>query len=327
MPDDLIPESDAAEAPQDAAETEQQPEAGEAAEADAVYDDAVGDLLSSDDAEAEGEDEQVDGAEDDAGDDGDAHQDAAEEPDVIDIEVTEEQMRAFQRANIEPDALIGLPPEQIDRLATQLAQSQAEMDRLGAQRGREDAEDGEDADQTQAQQPPSDLNKAIDDAMSQLIDSYDEDIKPLGDVLKQVVGQVGQFGEIGQQVQAQSHMADMMTEFMLSQSMAGLTANYPSIDKPEVQKQVTDRFWVEWNTGQHFKEGTTPYQAMQSALRDAAKHVFANTDESSAVANLVQKNKQRVKSQPKAGRNQPDRPMSEDDVYDQEVKKLVRGSA
>lgn len=226
--------------------------------------------------------------------------------------LTDGDKQVLGRSKITPEHLKGMTRESIDSLVGSLRDQQTEQDRLRSELGRLKPKDEPAA----AAKPstPTSYGKKVDDAMSKVASSYDNEILPMGDLFKDLDGRIN---EVSETARALPIVMELLNELVIDQALSGLATDYPSISKPESRQKVADRFMAEWNSGAYLKNGVKFGQAIKNAAQSAAKVVFSNTTEASAAANLVKTNKDRLASQPKVGSATPPRKnMTESDVYD-----------
>lgn len=235
--------------------------------------------------------------------------------------LTEGEKQLLSRAGL-PEAFIeGWDRPKLDNFTAYLAKSQADQDRLGAELGRLKGAQPEKPKEEAKAEPakPSPRTERIAQAKKDLIEKYDEDVAPIFDLINEIeadnAGLKQAIQEHGQNVPA---MTELVQDLVLDMAFSGLEKDYPSITKPEVRKQVEERFWLEWNTGAYSKPGTPLRQQLASALGSAAKVSFLTHTESSAAASLVNGNKAKLQSQPKIGpQSARPKPRTTDDVYNE----------
>lgn len=230
--------------------------------------------------------------------------------------MTESEERVLKRAGLDPEDYAGWDRKKIEDRVGKLRQTQAEQDRLGAELANlkkapnTTAEVKEEKPKPAAKEPRA---QRIASLMQKLPESYDEEIKPLIEVIQEM-DQENQ--SLRQQAEVFPIMGNLIGEMVLDSSIDALRSEYPSLAKSEVRQKVTDRFWTEWNTGAYAKPGTSMVSAIREALANSVKVTINTTTEQAAVANLVTANKQRVANQPKSGSpNARPGPKTADDVY------------
>lgn len=229
--------------------------------------------------------------------------------------LTEGEKQVLGRSKITPEQLKGLPREALDSVIGTLRDQQTEQDRLRSELGRFKKEDAPAAPaKPAAEQQASPYSKQVDDTIAKIATSYDDEIKPMGDLFKTLHTDIDQVRE---STRALPIMMELMNELVIDQALSGLASDYPSITNPESRQKVADRFLTEWNSGAYVRDGVKFGQAIKNAARSAAKVVFNTTTEASAAANLVKTNKDRLASQPKVGSQVAGRkgPQTENDVY------------
>lgn len=231
--------------------------------------------------------------------------------------LTHSQKMTLERAKLDPALVGSWPIEQIDGFVSYLQSMQASQDQLGAELGRLKQAPQNPATETQA--PPEPFGKRVASAFSKLAESYDEDIKPIGDFLTELSESFeGRMREVSEQQAIMGTMGEMLTDMALDAAISGLTKTYPSIDTEEGRGKVVERFWKEWNTGEYRKEGSSLRQQVREAAQNAAKVTFNNTTEASAAASLVSQNKARVAAQPRVGSSVQRKGLpTVDDIYNE----------
>lgn len=322
MPDDLIPENEPASA--DVSTEQETPSDIEAAN-EAAYDEGVADLLKEDQSD------DADIPEAESTETEEVETETPEETPATALELSEAEQQILKRAKIEPSQIAGLSRDQVRMWTEILRQNQAEQDALGAQLGRlQQAATQEQQPTPQAKAEPTpmptdeQITKEVDDLMEKLTESYDEDIKPLGDVLKSYATRAAaaerQMAQTTEYLGAVEMMTDLVSELAMERAFSSLADSYPSLSKSEVRERATNRFWTEWSTGTYAdtiaQKGVLA--AMQEAASNAAKVLFAGT-EKEAVVQLAEKNAHRVAGQPQTPKRKPpaSKPKTEDDVYDE----------
>lgn len=330
MPDDLIPEAAPSEPAGAVADPPADPSSSEPTETVDPYDEHIGLLAETDEPEPA----QDDTPEVETDPEQPKPDKAGEKPKSVQLDLSEDEQKVLNRAKVEPSQLAGLSRDQVRMVAEILRQDQAEQDNLGAQLGRlrqqleEKAPEQPEAepDREAPESTDQDIAQEVDDLMEKLAESYDEDIKPLGDVLKSYATRTAaaerQVSHIASHLSAVDSVADLVTEMVLTRSFDSLAENFPSLSKPEVRARATKRFWTEWATGtyaDHIAEHGI-LSAMNEAAKSAAKVLFGGT-EKEAVVQLVEQNRARVSGQPKTpSRAQRKGPSTEEDIYDEAFK-------
>lgn len=307
MPDDLLPadSTPAPEATPEAAETEVANEA--------AYDDAS-DLLEA----------ETDEATQDQGDPEPEPEEAAVDETQAETEqepqapvLTHADRQALARAKIPEGSWKHLSRDAVDQIVTM----QRQMDRLQAEAGRQQPAPTK-ADPAK-QAPPADDDLDIQGVFAKLEESYDADIKPLGELLTKIDQRARPAMEAAQRLPAvQGLLQDLVLRVALDQTIK----DYPSASKPEARAKLTERFWKEYGTGEYAPtQGGSMVDAIFQAMSEAAKAEFAGMTETAAAASLVTQNKQRLKAQPKTGSAKPNRPKPEtdDDIYERAAKELL----
>lgn len=275
---------------------------------DAVYDAEVATLLSDGTADA---------AEDAAVDTTPAEPVKAPEGQPAAVAanpITESEEAVLKRAGYDADEYAAWDRAKIESKVGKLRTGQSEQDRIGSElaRMKQGAEPKVEAPKTEPAKTP--FRDAVATARAKAIADYDEGIAPIFDLVTQLADQNEQYA---QQAAVVPMVTNMMGELVLDMAMDSMKAKYPSLDKPEARKQVTDRFWTEWNTGAYSKPGTSLRTQMVSALENAAKVTFVNLTENTAAASLVQANRNRLAGQPKAPQKPRPTVRTVDDVYDE----------
>jgi len=230
--------------------------------------------------------------------------------------LTEGDKHVLSRAKIKPESLAGMSRETIDSFVNSFREQQAEQDRLRSDLGRykpkEEAPKAEAQPQQTAKATP--YGSKVDEVIGKIATSYDDEIKPLGDLFKETDGRLSQIEQTAQAIPA---IMELLNDLVIDQALSGLATDYPSISSPESRDKVAARFLTEWNTGAYMRDGVKIGQAIRNAAKSAAKVVFTNTTEASAAASLVQNNKARLASQPKTGApTTRAAPKTKEDVYD-----------
>lgn len=231
--------------------------------------------------------------------------------------LTDGEKAVLSRAKIEPKALQGLSREQIDLFVGSIRTQQAEQDSLRSQMGRKpDAKDDKPAPEAKAPAAPTDWDAEVDQVIGKVAEAYDDEIKPVGDLVKKVGGRLG---SLEQSVQAIPTMMNVLEELAIDLVVGGLEGDFPSVKTPESRAKVVERLKTEFATGAYGQNHGSLVSALRAAAKAAAQVTLGPaTTEAAAAANLVNTNKNRLASQPKVGSGatrQP--PKTADDVYDQ----------
>lgn len=304
MPDDLIPEIQTTEPTQEATVDTAAPAEAESDQLnDAAYDEAMTELLGDTPEEPDGGEDLED----------DVTYKAGETPEPADTStplVTDGERAVLERAGLKPEMYADWKRGQVDEYVSWARQQQTEGDRHSAEMGRlKQKTDGDGQEQAKSTQPP-----AVSEFRNSLVDSFGEEINPLLDYVERIETEAaelrGQSGMI-------SMMGQLLNDFATENALSAVAADYPSATKPEMRQKLIERFNVEWSTGAYAKPDRPIRESLVEAMRNAAKVTFMETTEASAAAQLVNKNRDRVKAQPRLGPEQRRRaPVTEDDVYD-----------
>lgn len=218
------------------------------------------------------------------------------------------------RAQLNPEWFSGRSRSEIEATVAYLSKMQADADRMGAELGRLRPVQEKAPEQQQQQQAPSPFASKLDSTFEKLEQAYEGDIGLLKELFTELHSQAS--GYQGQATQV-SMMSEFLTEMAVDSAIDSLVSKYPSINAPEARQLVTDRFWMEMNTGEYAGKGSFRSQ-IRAAAENAAKVVFSNVTEQSAAASLVTANRDRVAAQPRVGSPKArGAPRSADEVYDQ----------
>jgi hypothetical protein len=288
-------------------ELEDRTETDETGEADETSDEA-------DDPEAEAEGEVEDEAEAEVESDEDDY-----------IELTEEQEMVLDMLGLEPEDIEGWSPERLDDLVDRMLDQAEALEESGV--------DTDEGDFDYSDDPMVEaFDTAADELISQMVEEYGEEIRPMGDMFKAIARDASQSRQaVVETSELMIDVATMQAEMALENLIPGFEKEFPSIAKPGVREKVTERFWSNWETGQYMQPGAM-FAGVREALNDAVSATFGGqTTEANAAASLVEKNRRLVQNQPKPGPQKPPRakPMSEDErvesVYDDGVAELLKG--
>ena len=267
---------------------------------DAVYDDAVAEML--DETPADQGDEAAGGEE---GGEQPAAASAGDQTadNTLGFQVSDDDQALFMAHNLDADALAGLPEAQVQAIAAALRQNQT-------------AVDGGQQEQTASNEPaePAEgsLRHRIGEARDKLIEAYDEEFKPVVELLDAVATETEQLQAAAKAIPVMNQIIEGMA---VDAAIAGLGDRYP--DAAKRRDALVDRFYAEIKTRANTNAAEQPMDRIRGAMEDAAKHVFAATPEDTA-RRIATTNEKRVRSQPPRGRTQRRKPpQSEDDVYDQ----------
>ncbi|KKM66986.1 hypothetical protein LCGC14_1475720 [marine sediment metagenome] len=305
---------------------------------DAIYDDAVKELLVDDQASLPGR-SQEDTGNGKATDAGSETPTGDESP-----QFTDAQIQLMSRVHIEPALISGWPAEKqtaflenaAKREADQTTAYKAMQDEL-EQAKKGDGGDGDDgqsrkqseaASQATGQETPiSELRAGAEQDVTELEDVYGPEFGGLNKVHGKLFTAVEHVDtRLGEVNKAQDRANQVTVEFLVDNAMNGLVGEYPSSSKPEVRRQLETRFFSDWKQeGNPHATGKEPLCVrIRGAVEAAAKALLGTTTEAAAQVALLNKNKQRLKEQPQvgSGRGQA-RPLTDDEMYDQEVKKML----
>lgn len=290
---------------------------------DSVYDSADFESIAADESEQTGADPvRVDT--DDEDDDNSAFADA--EDDVGEVEDADDDSPKMSRFHLEALEVLGLTPEDVANFSVDRLDALTER-ALELRGGRADNPDDEDSDYGD---PEIDYSDSINSTMDKLVEEYGEEIRPMGEVLGRMEAANANARQIAAEAGSLANdMSTFITDMAMDMLMSTMTDKYPSLSKADARNKVAERFWTEWSTGEYGDGGGVTLSSMRSALENSAKVVFSNTDETTAAANLVKKNQQRVASQPGRGSAKPSRVPSnpqeaEDMVYDDALSELLQ---
>lgn len=319
MPDDLLPPPDTATS------------AGEADLNDDVYEAAFQETMSedlgeggaatdadADDRPADDEDPQDKApAKSKEGDESEeeSQEKVKEEPSHPNLTTSEQQ--ALRRAKIPEEAWKHLSRDAIE----QIAEQQRAIDRIQAEAGRQKAEEQK----AEAKPEPvkADPNPGrFKETFDRLADVYGDEIGELGSLLSEIDSRQQQVEQVAQAI---GPIGELLVDAVVDRFIDRLEKDNPTASKPEVRKQIRDRFRKEWKTGEYQPgEGESLIDVLGRVVNEAGRVTLAGvSSEAAAVAALVSQNKDRLKSQPKfGGAKAKPKPLTEDDVYDQVAKEV-----
>lgn len=282
---------------------------------DAVYKKSFAEAFEDETTETSDK-KDVQTSEPDAGDQ--TTQDASEAKCVL----TYSQQESLKRAKLDPSLVSQWSQSDADSFVSALIENQATQDRMGAEMARlKMPGDMAQPDQSQQYRPPqpeitpTTFNRMVKDTLAPMALAYDESILPLEGLFNDLDRRMDSTVESTQMIPA---IAGLMSDLVLDMTIESMVEKYPSIKTTEARERVVDRFWTEWNTGAYQKLDVPLRVQIQQAALNAAKVVFMDVNEQTAVANLVTSNRSRVASQPKTGgpRTRQNQPMTQDEIYD-----------
>lgn len=221
--------------------------------------------------------------------------------------LTESEEAALKRAGYEAEEYAGWDRAKIEGRVAKLRAAFAEHEKVVAK----PAETKPEAKKPEAK--PTPFGEKLTKVTEALVKEYEAPIGALGELFQDMDASVTAAREQAAMVPV---LTELVGELVLQTALNGLTGDYPSLTKPDARQKVMERFWTEWNTGTYTKPGVSMLDQMRTALTNAAKVTFLNTNEQTAAASLVQANKARVASQPKPGSpNARPQPRSAEDIY------------
>lgn len=318
MPDDLLPEVDTTTPDAPAAEV-----ADSESALDAVYDDTYDEVMEAEDnsdADAGDPTPKPDAKADDKPKPDEGEKGTEEQSKVI---VSHSEQQALKRAKVPEAAWEHLSRDAIEQIVDQ----QRTIDRLQAESGRrtteaqEPTEDQSKVEKPAQQAPP--LSERVKGVFDKLAEVYDDDIREVGNLISELEERAGRFEQTANSV---GPMGEILMNSVVDRFIDRLEQENPTASKPEVRRQIRERFMKEWKSGDYnLGEGENLYDLMGRVVSEAGRVTLAGaTSEATAVANLVTQNKQRVRAQPKSGNAKaPPRAMTQDDIYDQAAQEFL----
>lgn len=308
MPDDLMPETPTAES-QTTEATDTSPLDDDA------YDSELSGLIGNDDAEGATQAAET-------GDETQTDETPSQTPAAKSV-LTLAGQKALESVGIDAELVTGWPQEKLNNFIDKIRATQDSAQRWAEVSERqEQAQLQKAAEQAKQNRQPSEFRQQVDEIFSKLAESYDEDIKPLAGLFSSMDERIAEMSESAGIV---PQIGALLTELVLSNELRSLEAQYPTLSKADAREKVTERFWTEWKTGEYQKLQKPIIEQIREAITNSTRVTFNNIDEKTAVANLVNKNKKLVQSQPKlsSGRQNPNRTGSEDDIYDSAFEETI----
>lgn len=281
----------------------------------------------------------------------DPAQQQADEP-----ELTPEQQQLLARNHVQPSMIAGWTDQQRQDFLANLEKREADntrtfkelrdrvqqLEKAQATPGQDNANAGQGQGQ---QQKPGEgagdpgqgsgggsgggLVEQVQSVVDSLVDTYGDEMKPLGDLM----GHVNQELQRAQQQAQQASQAaaslpllqQVLVEMTIDSGVRDLVGDYPSLSKAEARQKVVKRFETDWQASPHRTAEGPMLDRIKAALADAAKAELGTQTESAAQVALANKTKQRLRNQPQpgSGRGTP-QPKTEDDVYDQAFQEYLK---
>ncbi len=315
------------------------PTTDDAANEDAIYDQALTEMLAGD--EGAGAATETESKQDQPAGDATAGQSTQQS-----TELDETQQRLLSKAGMTPEMVAGWTDEQrqgwFEHAAkreadqTQFGQQQSELikrlEKLeqGGQEGgketNEQAKAGDDGDAAGV----NDLGESFDTALEGLVETYGDEFSALGPPMKAVIGRANELAEQLQQTQASArNQSRLLVDVVIDGGIRNLTDEYPTLSKAEPRQQVEDKFMELWNAqGSQYADPSKGHfiERVRLGLKAAADAVLGNTTEAAAQASLLEKTKTRLQQQPSDGAGQGSKtPLTEEDIYDQAYAETMEG--
>lgn len=156
-----------------------------------------------------------------------------------------------------------------------------------------------------------------------LVKAYGDEIKPFTEMVLRQNQALDNARKDAAEVPA---LRQLLVEVTMDAAVRSLIGDYPTLSKPEVRKELVQRFNNDWQNSPQRTAAGPMLDRVMTALAESARALFSTTTETAATASLVNKTRERLLQQPLvgAGNSHPPGPKSQDQIYEEAYEKILK---